>query len=101
MSASLRYEEFAENLNTKFRVHFDATNTIEAELTEVSERQLAPQQEQFAVVFRVPIANVIGQGVRHFAHDRMGEFELFIVPIRQDAAGVYYEAIFNRLLKDE
>jgi hypothetical protein len=27
----------------------------------------------------------------------MGHFELFIVPVRQDADGFYYEAIFNRI----
>ena len=27
----------------------------------------------------------------------MGEFELFIVPVMQDAEGFYYEAVFNRI----
>jgi hypothetical protein len=39
----------------------------------------------------------LDQGVRNFIHDQMGQFELFIVPIRQDAQGFYYEAVFNRL----
>jgi hypothetical protein len=39
----------------------------------------------------------LGQGVRNFEHDAMGKFELFIVPVEQDAQGVYYEAVFNRL----
>jgi hypothetical protein len=35
--------------------------------------------------------------VRNVSHDQIGEFELFIVPIKQDDRGFYYEAIFNRL----
>ena len=101
MSASLQYEEFTENLNTKFQIQFDDTNSIEVELVEVSERKLAPQQEQFSVVFRGPNGNAFRQGTHRFAHGRMGEFEIFIVPIDHDAEGIYYEAIFNRFLKDE
>jgi hypothetical protein len=27
----------------------------------------------------------------------MGQFELFLVPIKEDEQGFYYEAVFNRL----
>jgi hypothetical protein len=30
-------------------------------------------------------------------HERLGAFELFLVPVGQDQDGVYYEAVFNRL----
>jgi hypothetical protein len=39
----------------------------------------------------------LGQGVRNFQHEQMGNFELFIVPVQQDAQGFYYEAVFNRI----
>ena len=38
----------------------------------------------------------MGQGMRSFDHDKLGRFELFIVPIRQDGEGYYYEAVFSR-----
>ncbi|HEU4834969.1 MAG TPA: hypothetical protein VFS90_11160 [Pyrinomonadaceae bacterium] len=59
--------------------------------------KLYPQQEEFAVEFRGPLDTFLGQGVRNFAHDQMGQFELFIVPIKQNEQGFYYEAVFNRL----
>jgi hypothetical protein len=34
-------------------------------------------------------------------HDEMGQFDLFLVPIRQDDQGFYYEAVFNRILQPE
>jgi len=39
----------------------------------------------------------LDQGVHNLSHDQMGDFELFIVPIKRDEHGFYYEAIFNRI----
>lgn len=97
MEASLTHEEFSKNANTKFQVQADENSHVELELVRISEFKLYPQQEEFAVEFRGPLNGFLGQGLRNFTHDRMGSFELFIVPIRQDAQGFYYEAIFNRI----
>ena len=97
MEASLTHEEFTKNANTKFQVQADENTHVELELTAISELKLHPQQEEFALEFRGPLDTFLGQGARNFSHDQMGQFELFIVPIKQDAQGFYYEAIFNRL----
>jgi hypothetical protein len=97
MEASLTHEEFSKNANSKFQVQIDENTTVELELTDISEIKLHPRQEEFTIVFRGPLDGFLGQGARNFKHDQMGEFELFIVPIRQDAQGFYYEAVFNRL----
>ena len=97
MTASLTHEEFSQHANTSFQVQVDENTNIPLELTDVSEIKLYPQQEEFTLVFRGPSDMFLGQGIRNFVHDQMGEFELFIVPIRQDAQGFYYEAIFNRM----
>ena len=97
MEASLTHEEFTKNANTKFQVEADANTQVELELIRVSELKLHPQQEEFALEFRGPLNMFLDQGVRNFTHDQMGQFELFIVPIKQDEQGFYYEAVFNRL----
>ena len=97
MEASLTHEAFTQQVNTKFQVHIDQNTRVELELTEISELKLYPHQEQFAIVFRGPLDMFLGQGVRSFTHNQMGQFEMFIVPIRQDEQGFYYEAVFNRL----
>jgi uncharacterized protein DUF6916 len=97
MEASLTHEEFSQQINTQFLVRLDETNTEQLELTEVSPLKLYPRQEEFSVLFRGPLNTFLGQGVRPFSHEQLGEFELFIVPIRQDDKGFYYEAIFNRI----
>ena len=97
MEASLTHEEFTKNANTKFQVETDGNTPVELELIAISELKLYPQQQEFSVQFRGPLSTYLDQGVRPFKHDQMGQFELFIVPIKQDAEGFYYEAIFNRL----
>jgi uncharacterized protein DUF6916 len=99
MAHRLTHEAFKKNLNTTFRIRVDDSAPVETELTEVSEHKLSPGQERFAIVFRGPNEAFLGQGQRSFEHDEMGEFELFLVPISKDEQGVYYEAVFNRLLK--
>lgn len=97
MEASLTHEEFTQHAGTKFQVQVDENTSVDLDLVEVSEIKLYPRQEEFTIVFRGPANAFLGQGGRLFTHDQMGQFELFIVPFRQDAQGFYYEAIFNRL----
>jgi len=99
MTVHLEYAAFANNLNTKFRIKIDDSNTIEAELTELTEHLVSPRQERFSIIFRGPNETLLGQGMHYFKHDQMGEFDLFLVPISQDDRGTYYEAVFNRLVK--
>jgi hypothetical protein len=97
MEASLTHEEFSKHLNSKFQVQLDENTSVEVELVEISELKLYPRQEEFTIEFRGPLNAFLGQGAGNFRHDQMGDFELFIVPVRQDAQGFYYEAIFNRI----
>lgn len=97
MPEPLTHDTFAGKLNTKFQISVDDSQTVEAELVEVSELLTSARQERFAIVFRAPKEPFLGQGIRRFAHDRMEPFELFIVPISHDEQGAYYEAVFNRM----
>lgn len=101
MTATLEHEVFSRYLNTPFRISVDEANTIEAELSEVSELHLSPRQERFELVFRGPRQPLVNQGSYRFDHDEMGDFILFIVPVRQDDDGTFYEACFNRTRKDD
>ena len=96
-----QHAAFAENLNTIFQVYLDDENTLNIELIEVSELLLSPRQERFAIVFRGPNETLLGQGNRRLAHDQLGEFELFVVPISKDDQGTNYEAVFNRVSRND
>jgi predicted deacetylase len=84
-------------LKKKFQVQVDENTAVELELTGISELKQYPRQEEFALEFRGPANMFLGQGIRFFKHEQMGQFEIFIVPIRQDNQGLYYEAVFNRV----
>src|SRR6476469_2135118 len=98
MESVLNYEDFARSLRAKFKVT-DAGGT-ELELTELSELKLSPGQEQFSLLFRGPTEQFLGQGTRILEHIEIGQFLIFIVPVRQDTEGYYYEAVFNRFLTE-
>ena len=97
MEASLTHETFSQHANTKFQVQVDENTPVELELTGISELKVYPLQEEFSIVFRGPSDAFLGQGIHTLTHSQMGQFEIFLVPIRQDAAGFYYEAVFNRV----
>ena len=97
MDVVLSHEIFSQYKNTKFQVKIDEERAAELELTEVSDLKLYPKQEEFSVIFRGPLDLFLGQGLRPFTHERMGQFELFLVPIGKDDRGFNYEAIFNRI----
>ena len=101
MAATLEHDVFSRHLNTNFRISLGESNTLEVDLDTVNELQLSPYQERFAIVFRGPREPSLPQGSYQFEHDEMGEFILFIVPIRQDGEGIYYEACFNRMRKSD
>ena len=96
---------FSEHLNTIFRVNIAdpsaaaAPVVIEIELTEVSPGRQTPRQEQFSLLFRGPADAFFEQGNYQIEHEKLGAFELLLVPVARDDAGFYYEAVFNRLIK--
>ena len=96
MTEPFRQETFAANLNTIFRIQVAETQHIEITLVQVSDLNITERQERFFIVVKGPNDPFLGQGMRHFTHDQMGEFDLFVVPISQDESGTNYEAVFNR-----
>lgn len=93
----LTHDIFATLVNTEFKVALGPDQQVELQLEEVSELRLSDRQEQFSIVFRGPNETFLNQGVRQLSHERLGQFELFLVPIAQDAEGYRYESVFNRI----
>lgn len=90
------HPNFLENLNSEFAVMNDGSD-IRLTLVEVSERKHLSGHEQFSILFRGPTEETFGQGLFQLEHPSMGQFDVFMVPIRADGNGIYYEAVFNRL----
>ena len=102
MPATLTEEEFSKHLNTQFRVKSDPS--LELELDQVkgylSGENEQQGMERFSAFFRGPSDHMLPQNVYSLEHDRMGAFELFLVPVAKDEKGFRYEAVFNYFRKE-
>ena len=49
----------------------------------------------FSVVFRGPKEPILWQAIYPLHHGKMGDLELFLVPLGPDAEGMRYEAVFT------
>lgn len=89
--ATATADDFRPHLETDFT--FDGSATLA--LADVSElRHSSPgRRVPFSLLFRGPAG--LDQRTYRVTHARLGEFELFIVPLQPDASGPRYEAVFN------
>jgi len=90
---------FSECLHTPFLIQIAGHQPLTVELVEVTESGPSPQMEQFALYFRGPLSPYVPQATHHLTHDRLGSFDLFLVPVGPDGTGMRYESIFNRFRK--
>lgn len=98
MFEKLKYEDFADNQKTIFNVlGFEEIYTIE--LNEVSERKTVNDYEMFSLIFSGPREYLLPQQLYKLSHEKLGEGEIFIVPIEQKENGFLYQAVFNRRIE--
>jgi|SRR5580700_10970352 hypothetical protein len=97
MLEDLTKSMFAENVNSTFNLRQEVGEPLVLELVEIREGAPHPQYEQFSLFFRGPRAVLLPQRTYEFEHAKLGTFLLFLVPVKQDENGVYYEAAFSRV----
>jgi hypothetical protein len=98
MSDQLKKTSFDPHLNEKFEV-ITENEGIEVELIDVTEHN-KENLESFSVLFKGPKDKFFNQKTYKVKHSKMGEIELFMVPVvheKQDA--IYYESAFTRLIE--
>jgi hypothetical protein len=101
MLESFTMETFLEQLNTSFRLRLGEADPLEAQLIEVTDNGTSPVQERFSLLFRTPRNRPPTQGLYRVEHEKLGEFDLLLVPNKADKQSMYYEAVFNRLRDGE
>ena len=96
---------FAELVRTKFQVQVESGCVVNLELMAVTKTQSGGQLsasgegfkgECFALLFDGPADRPLAQRMHRFAHERLGTFDLFIVPVGAEHGARQYEAVFNR-----
>ncbi len=92
---------FAENVNSTFNLRQESGPAMPLELIELLEGAPHPKYEQFSLIFRGPRECFMPQRTYEVEHAKLGTFLLFVVPIKQDENGIYYESVFSRSLPQE
>jgi hypothetical protein len=93
-------DTFSGRIGERFRISERGSAVVEAELTEATAAgagespRAGGDRLPFSVVFRGPLEPILPQRIYRFEHDALGAFDLFIVPIGPDEAGMQYEAVF-------
>lgn len=91
-------ETFAEHLNTNFTAQTDAEKEFEITLVEAKSIISNKIQECFALLFCAPPDAPAVQQSFQLDHNTLGKMELFLVPVKKNEDGLFYEAVFNRIL---
>ena len=92
-------ETFSGRIGETFRISADHATALEAELIEALPGPTAAETTSggrlpFSIVLRGPMEPVLPQRIYRFENESLGSFELFIVPVGPDDAGMQYEAVF-------
>jgi hypothetical protein len=91
-------ESFAERLNTRFAMRADDAQPFEAELIDVKSLASGELQESFSLMFLAPVDVPPSQGSYRLEHETLPASDVFLVPVKRDDDGLYFEAVFNYLL---
>jgi hypothetical protein len=73
---------------------------VEFTLTEVKRHRNDEIQQCFSLFFKNP-GPLRSQGMHRLGHPRLGEIDLFLVPVLRLRTGIVYEAVFNLLKEQE
>ena len=102
MLETFTVDTFARHLGGSFRISPDDSPSFDAELIEATALGSGSpdggtgdgRRRPFSIVFRGPANRLLPQRIYRVEHEAIGSFELFLVPIGPDGAGMRYEAVF-------
>ena len=104
------FARFADLMNTKFWIRQEPGIEVSLELVSATRPPTTvpedtpgagPRYESFSLVFNGPLDRPLRQQTYPFEHERIGRFDLFIVPISRERGALQYQAVINRRVKQE
>lgn len=92
----LRLATYVPLVGSTFRIHRPQSSSLKVKL--VSATRLPNEiGESFSLIFRGHGNAKLGQETYTLAHPRLGEFQLFLVPVGRVAKGQSFQAVVNRI----
>ncbi len=92
-------EAFEATVHSAYLMQLGPDQAVPLQLVEYKLQLLNALQECFSLLFQAPVDAPNEQLLRTLQHQSLGELEIFLVPIKKNADGLFYEAVFNRMLK--
>ncbi len=84
-----------------FPLKLDDDNSLDLVLANVYDGiPPSDKYESFKIELQGPPDFLLRQRIYEFNHEKIGIFQLFIVPVMQNEQGFLYEAVFNVLKED-
>ena len=93
-------QEFFDSVDSRFDVSQADGAPVEFTLVECKSLLSNQHQECYSLVFRGPADAPPDQSIYVVQNDKLGAVELFLVPIKKDDKGLYFEAVINHLLSN-
>ena len=102
MLARLTADDFEPLRGTPFALEAGAGQSVAADLMTVTigrevppEPGGVPRRQPFSLLFRARTPDLLPQRVYPLTHDRLGRFEIFLVPVGRDGESLLLQAVFN------
>ena len=101
---TLTVDAFQPRVGQTFRIRPRPEQELEAELIEAralgggpsrAQADASPRRTPFSLSFRTSLTAPLPQSIYEVAHEEMGSYEIFLVPVGPDGKGMVYEAIFT------
>lgn len=93
----LKFSHFQPLVGNKFKVQTGESEYLNLELIEATEKN-TEVLETFSLIFKGSQETILNQMTHNFKNEQLGDFEMFITPIRSEAVdAVHYQAVFNCL----
>jgi hypothetical protein len=93
--ADATHELFNDVIGDSFSIEAEGVNAIELASVEVKPSHDGAARAPFILTFHGPVEVLLPQSIYVLEHERLGQLEIFLVPVNQDDDHVAYEAVFN------
>lgn len=97
MLETLTKENWEAYLNETFKIDLDGQGELDVQLTKITGngRRRNGHREGYALEFAGPLEPRLIQRIYKIGHERMGQLEIFLVPVASMDGKIYYEAVFT------
>ena len=93
--ADATHELFNDVVGDLFSIEAEGVTAIELASVEVKPSREDAERTPFVLTFHGPVEALLPQSIYLLEHEKLGQLEIFLVPVAQDHSHVSYEAVFN------